>query len=300
MKTTYQLTVDSPPPMDVAAYGAKLATEWPAMLDRVGVSEADIQRFLEQHPSLLPRPSGLIQGGHHLPHFDALVTQPRLVGYESRTPDFLWVASDSAAVTAVFIEIEAPNKPWWTKVGKPCSQLTHAISQLQDWKRWFDETTNQQSFRRFYEIDSFLNGRAFRQHYVLIYGRRAEANASPESTSRRNYLERDGRTTIMTFDRLAFTPDLCRLPTIRFRTQHDQRRKELVHVPPTFVVGPDVAQDLATLHGREAAIDRCEWMTPERRKFLKERLPYWDKWAAQKAAATLQGRFDFVRAGDCE
>ena len=45
----------------------------------------------------------------------------------------------------------------------------------------------------------------------------------------------------------------------------------------------------STVYGKEKAIDKCEWMTHERKAFIKTRFPYWEKWAAKEHKGTIKG-----------
>ena len=39
----------------------------------------------------------------------------------------------------------------------------------------------------------------------------------------------------------------------------------------------------------EDALERNHWMTPERKAFLKKRIPYWREWAKRKDKGSIDG-----------
>jgi hypothetical protein len=44
-------------------------------------------------------------------------------------------------------------------------------------------------------------------------------------------------------------------------------------------IGPSVADDFALIEAIPEAIHKNDWMSEDRRRFLVERLPYWNEWA---------------------
>src|SRR4051812_27380742 len=104
---------DGPPAWTWDEYEAWLLAQWRALLER-RPDAREMQRFLEQHPSLLPGafPFWGSAGGGHGAYPNVLITQPALQGLGKRIPDFLWIARDTASVRPVFIEIEDPKKRW--------------------------------------------------------------------------------------------------------------------------------------------------------------------------------------------
>src|SRR5687767_5787396 len=130
LQRTYTLAPNPPPRVAWATYRARLDLEWQQLLDSGNLHDESLfQDFLERHPCLLPRTFG-----GHGPLHDAVFSQPELPGFRAKRPDFMWIAKDSAAITAHLIEIEAPGKRWCTNRGQPTAELTQAIDQLRDWK----------------------------------------------------------------------------------------------------------------------------------------------------------------------
>lgn len=131
--------------------------------------------FLERHPSLVPgaRTPGSPSG--HFPLHCALITQPRLPGFHSRVPDFMWIAVDSGTWYPTLIEIESPDKKLFTRDGQQTAKFSQAKNQLDRWHSWFCNPTNVQQFIELYGIPSSWCNLLNRQlHMILIYGRRAE------------------------------------------------------------------------------------------------------------------------------
>lgn len=152
---------------------ARLTTEWRALLAS-DPPEPDVQVFLERHPSLVPGATDNIgPHGHHGVCWSAVIRQPELPGLDRRVPDFMWVRRDTAAVRPILVEIEAPSKRWFIGSRAPSADLTQALDQLTEWKVWFADPANQQTFRRAY-VPAAYSHRALEPQYVLVFGRDGE------------------------------------------------------------------------------------------------------------------------------
>jgi hypothetical protein len=77
--------------------------------------------------------------------------------------------------------------------------FTKAIDQLRDWKSWFSKPTNVLAFQDLYGLRE--ETRRFVQHYVLVYGRRDEANRLASFATKRHDLAGSDEF-LMTYDRL--------------------------------------------------------------------------------------------------
>lgn len=115
--------------------------------------ERIFQEFFEENPGFLPGAFGIYGESVHLSYNSALITKPSLKGLKSKTPDFLWIASDSGTVYPTFIEIETPSKRWFRKDGVQTSEFTQAKNQLSDWKAWLSNPIHQSLFYQYYDID---------------------------------------------------------------------------------------------------------------------------------------------------
>ena len=128
-------------------YESKLIAEWHGLLNsEEGNNERTIHNFLIDHPSLVPGAYSMTGPSGHPPFPAALLSEAALVGIGAKVPDFIWLGSDSANLTPVFIEIESPAKQWFTKAGDPQDDPTQVLSQLAQWKAWVDQNENRALF----------------------------------------------------------------------------------------------------------------------------------------------------------
>lgn len=260
-------------------YSRIVEQRWRELLNSPSAEvEANIQKFLEQHPCLVPGAQSMSGPSGHPAYPCALITQPKLPGFQAKIPDFLWLASDSLNLYAVFIEIEAPTKQIFTRAGNPTADFTQAQTQLATWKSWLAVPSNETTFRQAYLQMNDCQWKRFVPQFVLIYGRRSEINARPELNITRAHLARENEFH-MTFDRLSPIKDHDQYMTARF----DGIRYSAVAIPPTLELGPSHAEYFSAIAGKEHVIERTPLLTRERAAFLKARFPYWDEWARQGA-----------------
>lgn len=259
--------LNRPKPMEWPEYEALLQREWNVLLEGSGGSgEALFQRFLEQHPCMVPRGEG-----HHGPSYHGVVAQPELPGFTRRFPDFMWITFDSLTAYPTLIEIETPMKVWFRADGAPRHEFTQAHDQLRGWKAWFDSPEHQLLFRGAYRVRRrHFYGHSLSPRYVLVYGRRAEAMAGHDASGRRLRMQaQDER--LMTFDRLR--PDRELLSCITVRVTPEGARA--VSVPPTFELDAINMGELRFVEDLEQAIRANPLIKDERKEFLAERLPLW-------------------------
>jgi len=219
----------------------------------------------------------------HSPFPMAVLSKSPLSGAGMYVPDFIWLASDSSNFTPVFIEIESPCKRWFTKDGVPTHDLSQAVNQLAQWRAWLSLHENAALFYRSFEIPEYLYRHlTFRPEFVLIYGRRKEFEDRPQLTRLREQFERHGQV-VMTFDRPHPAKDCSRYISA-VKTNGPYRA---LAVPATMELGPMVADDFARIAALPEAIQKNEWISEERRRFLVERLPYWNAWARTPDHGTI-------------
>lgn len=263
--------------MPWAEYEKRVRTEWAALLQSAP-PEAEVQRFLERHPALVPGAHiglGSIKSGH-APFPCALITQPTLQGLGEKTPDFLWIASDSAFLNPVFIEIERPDKRWLTKKGHAHHHLTQALHQINTWDEWFDRPANRQIFYDAYQLPRHLRTRKWKPIWVLVYGRREE---HPEAVSKLRAHFQSETKKIIPYEHLEPDADASDYLCVR----QSGGRYVAVTVPPTVRVGPFFAEDWSLVENKEEAASATAWSPDARKQFLTERFGYWDAWAATGA-----------------
>jgi hypothetical protein len=268
---------DGPEPWLWEKYEEYLNQVWPALLAR-NPSEAEVQAFLELHPCLVPggEGGGDSIGGHHGPFPDVLVSQPELPGLRRPVPDFMWISKVSGQVHPVLIEIEAPSKQWFRGDGVTTPELGQALGQLASWRTWFAEEANRLNFYKRYGISDWVrDDHEVRPVYCLIYGRRSEFEAKPESLRQRTSLQPDWAKW-MTYDRLRPNAGSRNAACVSVSVSGWKVKS----VPPTFRLGPGVGETLlAVPDGWEDAIAANPLMSGERRGFLLSRLDYWREWA---------------------
>lgn len=274
---TYQIETPPEPAMKWEVYERLILTEWNTFLNGEPPGEKAVQAFLERHPSMVPGAFNLLgtESGHY-PWLCGLISQPPLPSYDRRFPDFMWLSLNSETEEPVLIEIEAPGKRWFTDSGNQTAQLTQALNQIAEWKAWFGVSRNVEAFKALYGLDrEAWCRRRFRPSYLLIYGRRKEANASPSLTEKRTYLHADDIVT-MTYDRLRPNPNAHQLVCMR---PNVKGVFTAVSVPPTLKWLPGLAKDRALLHGLDTAIETNPYMSQARKDFLVRRMDYWNDWA---------------------
>lgn len=154
----------------IHTYTELLAAQWRRLIDSdESTDERLLQSFLERHPSLLPGSHTVDHSSGHWPFPFAVISQPKLPGLATRIPDFMWIASDSASVYPILIEIETPHKRWFHAKGSEFhSDFHHAHGQLQQWAAWFSHGTNTAAFMDYYCFPDYLRELAFQPRFVLI------------------------------------------------------------------------------------------------------------------------------------
>ncbi len=291
LERTYQIETSPEPAMKWDAYERLIMAEWNTILNGEPPGEKAMQAFFERHPSMVPGAFNLIgnESGHY-PWLCGLISQPPLPSYDRRFPDFMWLSLNSEAEEPVLIEIEAPGKRWFTDSGKQTAQLTQALGQIAEWKAWFGVSRNVEAFKAFYGLNREAGRRRrFRPSYLLIYGRREEANASPSLTEKRAYLHADDIVT-MTYDRLRPNRKADQLVCMR---PNVSGAFTTISVPPTLKWHPGLAEDRALLRGLDTAIETNPYISQARKDFLVRRMGYWNDWAKR-------GKFGVINAADEE
>ncbi|MFB2550169.1 Shedu anti-phage system protein SduA domain-containing protein [Ensifer soli] len=281
---TYEMATPPASAMHWDEYAQIVEREWHELLNSPeGQVEANIQAFLERHPCMVPGGQSMSGPSGHSCYPCALIAQPKLPGFNSRIPDFMWVATDSGTTYAVVIEIEAPSKRWFRKDGQPTAAFTQAQNQLTEWRMWFEKPRNQDAFLEHYCGPSYFHRRTFLPQYVLIFGRRAEFEGQDDLAAKRPRLQRSNEY-YMTFDRLRPIKDHEQYMTVKF----DGTRFRAVSMPPTIELGPSHAEYRLSITGKEDAVSLTPYVSDERKNFLKQRFPYWDEWARQGAKGMRQ------------
>lgn len=289
---TYQIEQAPEEAMRWEEYERLILAEWDLLLHNdLELSEGKVQTFFEQHPSMVPGAFNIVGGqSGHYPWLSGVISQPPLPSYNYRVPDFMWLSMNSENDEPVLIEIEAPSKRWFTTSGSQTAHLTQALNQIAEWKAWFGIPHNVEAFKSLYGLDrEGWRGRRFKPAYLLIYGRRDEANASSSLTLKRSHLSPDDVVT-MTYDRLRPNPGGSQLLCMKVDAKGNFRA---ISVPPTLKWKPALAEERALLIGLDNAIESNPYISSERKQFLIRRLHYWNKWA-------MGGNRGIISTGDEE
>lgn len=289
LDSTYK--IEDPPEIAVPwkEYEHFIKLEWDRLLNCEPLpTEQMVQNFLEIHPSMVPGAFGLIgnESGHY-PMGNGVISQAPLPSYNRRIPDFMWLSQSSDTEQPVLVEIESPSKKWFTRIGQQTKDFTQALNQIAEWKAWFSVNHNVQAFKEFYGLDRLTYyKRRFKPAYLLIYGRRAEANADPTLTQKRTYLFPEDVIGI-TFDRLQPNPKAEELVCLKAEGAGAFR---VVSVPLTLEWNPGLEKERAQIHGWESAIEANPNITKLRKDFLIRRREYWDEWSQREARGVINCR----------
>lgn len=283
--------IEDPPETAVPwkEYEHFIKLEWDRLLNCEPLpTEQMVQNFLEIHPSMVPGAFGLIgnESGHY-PMGNGVISQAPLPSYNRRIPDFMWLSQSSDTEQPVLVEIESPSKKWFTRTGQQTKDFTQALNQIAEWKAWFSVNHNVQAFKEFYGLDRLAYyKRRFKPAYLLIYGRRAEANADPALTQKRTYLFPED-VIGMTFDRLQPNPKAEELVCLKAEGAGAFR---VVSVPLTLEWNPGLEKERAQIRGWESAIEANPNITKLRKDFLIRRRAYWDEWSQREARGVINCR----------
>jgi len=154
----------------------------------VATREEELQEFLSANPMLLAVQLG---GGH-----GRWVIPKKRLGSE-HVPDFMIGERSSIGFEWHAAELESPKSKMFTKAGNPTKELTHAIRQIHDWRRWLQLNQNYASRPRnesglgLTDITAELPG-------LILIGREADGDES--SIGRRRQMANDLRIKIHSYD----------------------------------------------------------------------------------------------------
>jgi hypothetical protein len=284
---TYEMSPAPPAIIGWEEYEALAAAQWQALLAAGGCADLPrIRDFLIKHPSFVPGATGALNPSRNEPCHSALLALSPLrewITAEDRyrdvstveVPDFIWLAHNSEHLTPVLIKIESPGKKWFTDRGDPHDDLLRAINHLREWQDWLSQPRAITAFHANFDTpSSFRRHGKFRPDFVLIYGREGEFKERPRLARLRSQFQRNNQI-VVTFDGLKAARDCAGYICI---SQRGDRFRAL-SIPPTMRLGPSIAGAWHGIDGFPDAVMANEWISPERKQFLIERLPYWQRWA---------------------
>lgn len=159
----------------------RLTAAFRKLLDQE-LPEQSYQKFLEQHPSLIPRE--FVQ--NHGIHFDLVLRKLSLA--KDYTTDFFYLAKSSANWNCVLIEIEKPQSKFFKPgTAELHSEFLHALDQIHRWRAWFSNSANFEGFIngtiKIIRIPHSMTANPCQIKYVLVMGRREEFEDNPERRS---------------------------------------------------------------------------------------------------------------------
>ena len=261
---TFQPSPTAGPP-DPAPYVEALEADWQSVVQSdLFEVEANAQTYLERHPCLLPGSSGTSMRSGHAPWPGAVISQPQLPGLSELRPDFMWIATDSAFLVPVCIEIERPDKQWFTKSGTQHSHLTQARSQVEQWQAWFADPVNQQVFIRTFKVPPQLADRRLNPRYVIVHGRSSEFSHRRDLRDRRAVLSK-GDTQIVPFDSLRPDSHALDWGTVRLSPEGTYKA---TNVPASFAWHDSAAAAAQSVDGWREAIQASPDLSAARKDNL--------------------------------
>ena len=284
---TYEMSANPIAPISWRDYCTSATQRYKTLLDQSS-DESDLQKFFERNPCFVPGAHGIFSSSGHPAMHRCLFTQPRLPGLATKVPDFMWIAKNSDYILPVLIEIESPRKMYFNKDNSLTADFNQAKTQILDWKAWFEDPVNVQSFQRDYKIDTDLrfNMRKVKPLFLLIYGRSNETEKSQERANRKAQSSHEN-IMVMSFDRLAASHDQTTYLCGRVRSGGF----EVTEFPEYLMLSPGLAQAMHRFHGQTEAVERNQDIQPDRKAFLLERLEYWNRWV-QGGARGIQSLGD--------
>ncbi len=158
---------------------------WRSLLD-AGAPETTLTEFVARH-------AGFFLGPQPETHF---VLRELRLGADYSI-DFV-VPTDNASVGVSYelIECERPDTPAFNSKGDPSQRLTHAISQILDWKMWLNGNTAE--MRNLFPAPAQVGpGYEIAFTYTIVIGRRSEGD---RHVAKRNALAEMHGITIRSFD----------------------------------------------------------------------------------------------------
>ena len=147
------------------------------------ISEAPLQRFLEQNPLVLVR---YLAGGHTRWVIPGLRLGSRFA------PDFVIGEQHASRSRWTLVELESPSVRLLTRSGDATRALLHATSRIRGWRGWLHDHSR---YAREHLNLAHVGGDA---QGVILIGRRARL--APEDVQRQRQLETEHKVAIRTYD----------------------------------------------------------------------------------------------------
>lgn len=176
-----------------------VVTAFEALLAQPKRNENEIQKFLEEHTALAPRP---VLHNHRL-HFNCLISKFPI---GERIADLAYLTKSSIEWTLVLIELEDSGKNIFRASSEHhgfSAEMNDAIAQIDVWRRYWVENAN----AVIETLDPLLRPEAMRTNKVslecvLVIGRSEETDFSKPKRRALAQLYEDKKITVMTYDSL--------------------------------------------------------------------------------------------------
>lgn len=199
-----------------AAFRSGIRDEWKALLTDRSLHESAYQTFLAEHAGLFFGPS----------YSQGVVISKLRLGRDHEV-DFV-VGSDqrSQGLMYEFIELETPHVAPYTKAGNPSARLTHALQQIDDWRRWL--AANRAEAKRLFPSKEFSLRDQPYFSFTVIIGRRSTFD---DSIHKRNALADRLAVQVRSFDSLldAFDEKRIRAVSSEFMNEMTRPSVETLH-----------------------------------------------------------------------
>jgi len=181
------------PPYPVDTIGK----EFVSLIDRADVTEADVQRYLEEHSELIPTPFLL---GHDL-HGTAIISKFEID--RDKKVDLAYLTKNTAYWQAVFVELERPQKQLFIDNPNPDfhSDTRAAIAQIEYWKGLVKDHLEVVRRRLFpLLVPRHFCNNPIQAKYLLIIGRTPPGGYSQAHSARIKGLAEENNIQLCTYD----------------------------------------------------------------------------------------------------
>ncbi len=217
---------------------------------------ANVRAFLVENPCWVPGAHGLAQRSTHEPQAWSVLFQSPLRVWSReqdsyvlaegvKVPDFMWLARNKHDLRPVLIEVGLPTDQWLIEVAK--------------WQAWFDHPQNQISFCADFGMPRA--NKNFSPEFLLVGIPHCATVAS-------------GKLNCRTLHDLRPELDSALFGCATKLTDHYRA----ISVSPLLKLGPASAVGFSRVVGLADAVEKNKWISPERKRFLIERLPFWIRW----------------------
>lgn len=164
--------------------------DWTGLLANKLLKEESYQKFISDHAGLFFSQGPSMNG--------TLVVSKLRLGSDYITDFVLVRGARSLGVNYELIEIESPHDPVFVRQGHASSNLTAAVQQVHDWRKWIEK--NREEAKRIFPSKEFIRGDDPNFTYTVVIGKR---NGHVDDHARRNEYARTNGVAVRSFDYLS-------------------------------------------------------------------------------------------------